>query len=437
MRHRVFRALRSLSGALTGIAAIVILGSLFITGMETYDWMRLPTTTATVQSVATKCAMSYKIGKSTGKRTVVDCADVRAVRSKAPDLDWTVKRTEIATILFHPPGGKLVVGDYPLTRLNKTHVEVGEALTISYRPWRPEAIKGPPNAVWLFHMLKLYGLGGAILVGAWVARRLAAWLLTDEERLVVEAIKRARTSFGWGERLTSVAMILPLFFFGRIALYGAVLVMILAGGAYGLMAWSDSATVPATATVTGVHEICTLSYKTGKFSSHEKTVACSDIAAEKARVPEVQWRTAKKTEVSLAFQSVDGVGHTAKKTRRSTSDVPSPGDRIAIRYFPSNPSSILLVNTGLMRSLQWIFGIAAVFFIAGLLLRPLLKGAERWEAADFRERTERELATVIMDKALQDVGFLKPAAAGSPPPRPSATPRGGVARHGFGRRASV
>lgn len=430
--------MRLLARSLTTVAVIVIAGGLLVLAMETYQWSQEPSTTATVQAVVAKCSMSYRVGKGTGKKSIVDCDQVDAIRKGAPDLDWTVRQVKVATLSYRSGDGKLVFGDYALSRLNLSDAAVGDHVTVYYRPGHPDFIKGPPNLVWFFGLSKLLGLGVAILLGAWLARRIAHWLLTEEEHIALQAIAKAQASYTVTERLASAARILPLFLFGQITFYGALVVLILAGAGYGLKTFADRTTEPATATVTSVRETCTLYYKTGSISWTEKKVACGDIAAEKAKLPEVQWRTERKTTVGLVYLSADGTRHEATKSdHRSIDKAPAVGAQVAIRYNPKRPQTVFMANAGLVRSLQWILAVAGGFFLVGLVARPFLKRAERREKEDFQNKAQEALVSMMTHKILEDAGFFeagvaRPAAGQHPTAGPARAPSGG-----FGRRASA
>lgn len=426
--------MRLLVRSLTTVAVIVIASGVFILAMETYQWSQEPSTTATIQAVVIKCAMSYRAGKGTGKTSIVTCDQVDTVKRNAPDLDWTVRKVKVATLSYRSGDGKLVFGDYALSRLNLTDARVGDHVTVYYRPGNPKFIKGPPNLTWFLGLSRLLGLGIAILIGAWGARWIANWLLTEEERLAVEAIRNARSSGGWDKGFRDAAVMLPLFLFGRIFLYLAGIVMVFSGLGFGLSVFTEKASLPATATVSDVRAICTMSYKSGRFSSVEKTVPCEGVAAEKAKLPQVQWRVERRSEIALAYVTADGKHREARETTGRSSDrVPAVGEAVAIRYYANNPTSVTLADDDLTRSLGWIFGVSAGFFMLGLVVRPFLKRAQAREAADFRAKAEDELHTLVLNKAMEDADFLKGVAARAATEQQTpAQPRGG-----FGRRASA
>ena len=407
MRRRLFRSLRLLSNSLNVVGAIVVLASLFIIVMETSDWLRLPTATATVQAVTIKCAMSYKVGKYDRKKSIVDCGEVGAIKAKAPDLNWNVRKVSFATLVYRPGGGKLVIDEFALTALHRDSVAVGEKMTVYYRPARPNIAVGGPSWNWLRGLLRLTGFGLLILFGAWLARKAAFWFLTDEEKLAVEAVKKARSADSFGSRLAKAAIATPLAFFGTFGLYGGGAMMLAAGVGYGVITFGESANVSTMATVTGLRQVCELSYKKGTFSSVTRTVDCANAAAEKAKLPQVRWKTKKRTEVRFAYTASDGRTRNAKKTTsRDIATFPGVGGQIKVQYPESRPASVTIApDAGLMHSLLWFLAISAAFFVVGLVCRPVLKRFEKREADDFQDKAMKEFMSLAITKMAKDAGF--------------------------------
>ncbi|MCW2308366.1 DUF3592 domain-containing protein [Rhodobium gokarnense] len=446
MRRRLFRSLRSLSNSLNVVGAIVVLASLFIGTMETSDWLRLPTATATVQAVTVKCAMSYKVGKYDRKKSVVDCGEVGAIKAKAPDLNWTVRQVSFATLVYRPGGGKLVIDDFALTALHRDSVAVGEKLTVYYRPARPEIAVGGPSWSWFRGFAVVAGLGPLILAGAWLLRKAAFWLLTEEEKLAVEAVTKARSADSLGARLGKALVAIPLAFFGTFGLYAGGALTLAAGIGYGIISYGESASVSTMATVTGIREVCEISYKKGTFSSVARTVDCADAAAEMAKLPQVRWKTKRRTEVRFAYTATDGKTRTAKETTvRDIAKFPGVGGKLKVQYRESRPGSARLApDAGLMRSLLWFLAIAAAFFVVGLVCRPILKRFEKRQADDFQDKATKEFMTLAIAKMAKDAGFADVPEAprhgherrlpthGAPPRPPQPGPGGG-----FGRRVTT
>ncbi|MBB4301782.1 hypothetical protein GGD81_000799 [Rhodobium orientis] len=446
MRRRLFRSLRSLSNSLNVVGAIVVLASLFIGIMETSDWLRLPTATATVQAVTVKCAMSYKVGKYDRKKSVVDCGEVGAIKAKAPDLNWKVGKVSFATLVYRPGGGKLVIDDFALTALHRDSVAVGEKLTVYYRPARPDVAVGGPTWKWFRGLAELTGLGALILAGAWLLRKAAFWFLTDEEKLAVEAVKKARSTDSLGSRLGKALVAMPLAFFGTFGLYVGGALMLAAGIGYGIISYGESASVSTMATVTGIREVCDISYKKGTFSSVARTVDCADAVAEMAKLPQVRWKTTRRTEVGFAYTAGDGAMRTAKKTtRRDIEKFPGVGGQIRVQYPESRPASVSIApDAGLMRSLLWFLAISTGFFVVGLICRPVLKRFEKRQAEAFEDKATKVYLSLAITRMAKDAGFADVPEAprhgdGAQRPPRNAAPRSHAPEPGggFGRRMTT
>ena len=298
----------------------------------------------------------------TERRASSTAARWGAIKAKAPDLNWKVRKVSFATLVYGPGGGKLVIDEFALTALHRDSVAVGEKMTVYYRPARPNIAVGGPSWNWLRGFLELTGLGLLILFGAWLARKAAFWFLTEEEKLAVEAVKKARSADSFGSRLGKAAVATPLAFFGTFGLYGGGAMMLAAGVGYGCdHLWRERQRVDHGDGDGGSARSANSPTRRAPFPRSPKRSTAPMRRRKRAMLPQVRWKTRKRTEVRFAYTASDGRTRNAKKTTsRDIATFPGVGGQIKVQYPESRPASVTIApDAGLMRSLLWFLAISA------------------------------------------------------------------------------
>lgn len=168
MKERALRAGRKF----TLVMGLFLIGiAVFVGAGKLGEQLTFSPVQATVLAVTSKCEMSYKTGRWSRTRRLVECADVPAIRTRYSEVEWQVRRVPLVTLAYPRADDRSVTTTVPLDKLERGALRAGETIPVLRSPGQGSEITGAASMRFFASCGALFAFGLLLLAMAMLAHR--------------------------------------------------------------------------------------------------------------------------------------------------------------------------------------------------------------------------------------------------------------------------